>query len=437
MPEDPEAYEQAVARLLARRPMMAAPTLDRMTTLAELLGRPDQSYPSVHVTGTNGKGSVARMVSSLFGALGLTAGCYTSPHLQDVRERIRVADEPISRADLMERLEELQPYLDEVDARHRDPLHFFEVLTALAFAHFADAPVDVGVFEVGMGGRWDPTNLVRGEVAVLTPIAVDHPELGREVAEVAEEKAGVVKEGAVVVTGPQAREAMAAIEAACRQRGAELVVAGDEVVAGHRLAVGGQHLDLEGRTDTFHDVFVPLHGRHQAANAALALTAVEAFLGFAGGIDPEVVREGFAAVRVPGRLEVVRRTDASTVVLDGAHNPAGAEALAAAIVEEFAFRHRVLVVGVIDAKDAAAVLAPLVRIAEHVVVTAPPSPRAVPPQRLAALIDREDVSVETAADVPEALELASGLASEEDGVVVAGSLHLVGAARQALGLGVG
>lgn len=437
MPVDPYAYEAEVARLMARRPRMDLPTLDRATTLAELMGRPDQAFPSIHVAGTNGKGSVARMIATVLGALGLTAGLYSSPHLQDVRERVRVATEPLGQDELLARLAELGPFLDEVDARYAEPLHFFEVLTALAFAHFADAPVDVAVVETGMGGRWDPTNLVRGEVAVITPISRDHPELGDDLAAVASEVAGIVKEGATVVSAVQEPAATAVVEAACRDQGAQLVVVGDDAVVGRREAVGGQQLDLRGRTGMFDDVFLPLLGRHQAANAALALTAVEAFLGFAGGLDAEPIREGFAAVRMPGRLEVVRRPDAATVVLDGAHNPAGARALADALAAEFGFRNRILVLGTLAHKDVDGIVEPLVRVCDHVVVVAPPSPRAMDAADLATRVEEAGATVETAPGVVEALELATGVAADEDGVVVAGSLALVGAARRALGLRIG
>ncbi|MEX0658759.1 MAG: folylpolyglutamate synthase/dihydrofolate synthase family protein [Egibacteraceae bacterium] len=430
-------YEAAVARLFARQPTRMVPDLDRMATLVELLGRPDQAVPAIQITGTNGKTSIAAMVTSLLGALGLSAGTFTSPHLQDLRERIRVAGEPISRVDVAEALDYLEPFLAEVDTRHPDRTTFFEVLTALAMATFADRPVDVGVYEVGMGGRWDATNLVRGEVAVLARVSVDHPELGSDAPAVAQEKVGIIKDGAVVVSGPQEPEVADIVAGAAERAGGRLVVAGRDFGVGSReLAVGGQQLDLRGVTGAVTGVYLPLHGVHQADNAACALAAVEGFLGFAGGLDPEVVREGFAAVRSPGRLEVVRRTDASTVVLDGAHNPAGARALATALHEEFAFRHRVVVLGVLGDKDVEGIVDALLPVADHLVLTAPPSSRAAPADRLTKAVGRRTATVEVADDVATALELASGLAGEEDAVVVTGSLYTVGAARAALGLGV-
>lgn len=432
-----EAYEAAVAALFARQPNRMVPDLHRITTLVELLGRPDQVYPSIQLTGTNGKTTTAHMVACLLGALGLTAGTYTSPHLQDVRERIRIATEPISREEFAEQLTYLEPFLAEVDVRHADRVTFFEVLTALAFTAFADRAVDVGVFEVGMGGRWDATNLVRGDVAVLTSIGVDHPELGADAPAVAREKTGIVKEGAVVVSGAQEPEVAAVVADAAERAHGRLVVAGQDFgISARELAVGGQLLTLRGVTGDVDDVYLPLHGAHQAMNAACALAAVEGFLGFSGGVDADVVRQGFAAVRSPGRLEVVRRTHASTVVLDGAHNPTGARALAAALLDEFAFRHRVLVLGVLGDKDVEGILGELLPVADHLVVTEPPSGRAAPAEDLGKLARRTLTTVEVAADVPTALELASGLAGEEDAVVVTGSLYTVGSARAALGLAV-
>lgn len=456
MPSDtPAAYDDVVRRLFARQPQRMVPDLDRITTLVELLGRPDQAFPAVQITGTNGKTTTAHMISALFGALGLNAGTYTSPHLQDVRERIRVAGEPISRDAVVAGLEYLQPFLAEVDERHPDAVTFFEVLTALSYVHFADAPVDVGVYEVGLGGLWDATNLVRGEVAVINGVDLDHPELGSHVGQVAVEKAGIIKDGANVVSAAQDPDAAEVIARSAAEHGGRLVVAGRDFGVEERvLAVGGQYLHLRGVTDDFEEVYLPLHGAHQAANAALALAAVEAFLGFSGGIDPDVVRTGFAAVRSPGRLEVVRRGGAgdapggrrgaqdphserglAPVVLDGAHNPAGARALATALQEEFVHRHRVVVLGVLGDKDVEAMVEALLPVADHLVVTEPPSGRAAPSDRLDKAVRLAGgPSVEVAPDVATALELASGLATSEDAVVVTGSLYTVGAAREALGL---
>jgi dihydrofolate synthase / folylpolyglutamate synthase len=432
---DPDAYDALVKALFARQPERMVPDLARITTLVELLGRPDQAYPAIQVTGTNGKTTTAHMITCLLAALGVNPGTYTSPHLHDVRERIMVGGEPIGREAVVETLTYLQPFLEEVDARHPERVSFFEVLTALAYTHFADAPVDVGVFEVGMGGRWDATNLVRGEVAVVGEVAVDHPELGGTVERVAGEKLGIVKQDAVAVSAAQPASVRTMVADVAAQRARRLIVAGvDFGVADRQLAVGGQRVTLRGVTGTFPDVYLPLHGPHQADNAALALAAVEAFLGFAGGLDTEIVREAFAAVRSPGRLEVVRRPDASPVVLDGAHNPEGARCLARALHEEFAYRHRVFVVGVLGDKDVEGIVSALLPVADHIVATQPRSGRAAPAERVAKAVRTAGGSVEVAPDVATALDLATGLAGEEDGVIVAGSLYTVAEARSSLGL---
>ncbi|MGH8896237.1 MAG: bifunctional folylpolyglutamate synthase/dihydrofolate synthase [Egibacteraceae bacterium] len=428
-------YESVVAELFARHPNRMVPDLDRITTLAELLGRPDQAFPSIQITGTNGKTSTAFMVSCLLGALGLTAGGYTSPHLQDVRERIRVAGRPLSHAELREGLDYLRPFLAEIDARHPDRVTFFETLTALAFVRFADTPVDVGVFEVGMGGRWDATNLVNGQVAVLTRIGIDHPELGATPVQVAGEKVGIVKDGAAVVSAVQEPAVEAVIRDAAERHGGRLVLAGrDFQVVDRAPAVGGQLLTLRGVTGVVDELFLPLYGAHQADNAACALAAVEGLLGFAGGLDPRAIRAAFAAVRSPGRCEVVRRDQGPPVVLDGAHNPAGARALAATLSSEFAFRNRITVLGVLGDKDIDAIAAEVVRFADHVVATQPPSSRAAPLNQIKKAVRRAGGSVEAVEEVGQAIELASGLATDEDAVVVTGSLYTVGAARDALGL---
>ena len=432
---DDAAYDAAIRDLFARQPNRMVPDLDRITALCDLLGHPEQAYPVIHCTGTNGKTTTTAMISALLGALGLSAGSYTSPHLQDVRERIRVAGEPVDRQTVTDGLAYLQPFLDQVDSDHPEPLTFFEVLTALGLVHFADAPVDVAVVEVGMGGTWDATNVVNGQVAVLTDISLDHPELGSSLASVAGEKSGIIKPGATVVSAAQPDEAMDVVSAAAASAGARLVVAGKDFgLIDRRTAVGGQHLQLQGVTADVSDVYLPLHGLHQAANAAYALVAVEALLGFAGGIDPDVIREGFAAVRSPGRLEVVRFPEAAPVILDGAHNPSGALSLAVALANEFAFRHRVVVLGVRGDKDIDAMVAALAPVADHVVATQPPSDRAAGVDQLEKVVRAAGLSVESAPTVAEALDRARGVAAENDVVVVTGSLYTVGAARDALGL---
>lgn len=356
--------------------------LERVTTLCELLGRPDQAYPAIRITGATGKTSTALMVSCLLGALDLTAGALTAPHLQRVRERVRVAAEPVATEAFEERHAELAPYLAEVDARYTDRLSLPEAVAGIAYAHFADAPVDVGVVEVS--DDRDPGMLARHEVTV-------DPAAG-------------------AVTGADERRVADGADFAVERRD---------------LAFGGQQLSLRGVTGQVDDVYLPLHGARQADNAVCALAAVEAFLGFTGGLDPELIRTGFAAVRAPGRLEVVRRDDAAPVVLDAARDAVSGRALAAALRSEFRFRHRVVVLGA--GGDAAALARELLPVADHVVVAG------VTPE-VVGILDGAG-SVERAEDVPEAIERASGVAAREDGVVVTGSTAAVGAARTALALG--
>jgi dihydrofolate synthase / folylpolyglutamate synthase len=430
------SFDRAVDALHARGAGRMVPGLDRITDLSSLLGDPQVAYPSVHVTGTNGKGSVVRMVGALCAAAGLSAGTYTSPHLQSVRERLSLAGRHISEArfaQVHDEVDTLARLMDEQAGPDGDPVTFFELLTAMACWWFADAPVDVGVFEVGMGGRWDATNLVRGEVAVLTEIDVDHAELGNDPATVAGEKVGIVKPGADVIVARQRPEVLAVVDAAVREAGARAwYLDVDLEVLDRRIAVGGQQLTLRVGDREIDEVVLPLFGAHQADNAALALGAFAALTGEAfHAMDDEVVRHGLGAVTVPGRLEVVHRDP--TVVLDGAHNPHGARAAAIAVGEAFEFRDLVLVAACMADKDIGGILGALRELAAHVIVTRAPSPRAATLEQMhAAAIEvwgDTEVPVEVADDLATALELAERLAGEGDGVLVAGSLHTVGAAR--------
>lgn len=432
-------FDEAYAALTAKGPGRMVPDLSRITELASLLGDPQLAYPSIHVTGTNGKSSVTRMTATLLSALGLTAGTYTSPHLQTVRERFTVAGRFIGErrfAEIYDEVARLADFVDrDLESRGApDRVTYFEMLTAMAYWWFADLPVDVGIFEVGMGGRWDATNLVRGDVAVLTPIDLDHAKyLGDTPEAIAREKVGIIKDGATVVTGRQSDTVAAIIRAAADEHGANLKTWGkDHDVVSRRVAVGGQYIALRVGDRTLDEVMLPLHGSHQADNAALALAAVAAFLpdGF-DRIEDSLLRQAFLAVASPGRLEIVNREP--TVVLDGAHNPHGARSSAAALQEAFDFRHIVLVLAVLDDKDLAGIVSAYADLANHVVVTEAPSPRTAPLARIAGVAaevwDGTGVAVETAKDVAEALELATGIAGEGDGIVVAGSLYTVGAAR--------
>ncbi len=447
--DDPTAASQPtddlsrVEKALAGRfPHTMRPDLSRMTQLVDLLGHPEQAFPSIHLTGTNGKTSTARMIDSLLRAFGLRPGRYTSPHLESLAERIAIDGRPASGEVLNAAYDDVLPYVELVDASSPEPVTYFELMTAMAFSAFADAPVDIGVIEVGMGGTWDATNVVDGRVQVVTPVALDHPELGSTLAEVAGEKAGILRADGVVVLGQQPVEAAEVILRRASELGATVAREGIEFgVTERAIAVGGQMLTIQGLGGVYDEVFLPLAGQHQAHNAACALAAVEAFFGAGEGrqLDVEVVRRGFAEAESPGRLEIVRTSP--TVLVDGAHNPAGAQALAGALQESYAFEKLVGVVGVLSDKDAAAMLAALEPVLDTVVLTEVASPRAMPADDLATLaLDVFDEDrVEVVPRLDDAIEAAVTIAEEDTeqlsgvGVLVTGSLLVVGEARRLLG----
>ncbi len=429
------SFDAAIAAIFQRQPGRMVPDLDRITDLAELLGNPQTTFDTITVTGTNGKTSIAAMLASLCTAAGLIPGSYSSPHLQSVTERIRVAGVPIAEEDLARHIAYLQPFLDVVDPRHDDTVTFFEVLTALAILHFVDVPVNVAVLEVGMGGTWDATNVVDAAVAVIGRISLDHPELGPTVADKAAEKAGIIKPGSFAVCAAQEPSALSVIRDRADAMDAVLKIEGvDFELLGRAAAVGGQQVDLQGVGSTHNEVFLPLYGRHQAVNAALALAAFEAYHRFEVELDPELVREGFAGAQVPGRLEAIPREGQSLIVLDGAHNPAGIASLAAALTQDFAFERRVAVLGILEDKDVEEMVQALAPAVDHVVAVAPDNVRAGDPSRITAVCDQLGLSCEEADDVDHALDLADGVTRPSDGVVVTGSLFLVGEARELLGL---
>ncbi|MBP2334183.1 dihydrofolate synthase/folylpolyglutamate synthase [Saccharothrix coeruleofusca] len=440
-----EQLRQVEAELDTRWPeTKIEPSLERIRLLVDLLGDPHESYPVVHIAGTNGKTSTSRMVDALFTRVGLRTGRYTSPHLQLATERISVDGAPISPERYVEVYRDIEPYVSMVDSRGDVPMSKFEVLTGMAFAAFADAPVDVAVVEVGLGGSWDATNVVDGRIAVVTPVGIDHVEyLGGDLAGIAAEKAGIVKPGSIALLGPQQPAAEQVLLQRCAEVEATVARQGVEFgVLNRDVAVGGQVLRLQGLGGVYDEIFLPLHGAHQADNAALALAAVEAFFG-AGAqrqLDVEAVREAFASVTSPGRLERVR--SAPTVLVDAAHNPHGAAALAKALDEEFGFRKLVAVVGVMGDKDAAGILSALEPVVNEVVLTANSSPRAMDPDLLAGEaipIFGEDRMV-VQPHLVDAVEEAIRLAEETDdgvvsgaGVVVTGSVVTAGEARALFG----
>lgn len=423
------------------------PSVVRIRALMDVLGEPQHTFPSFHVTGTNGKTSTARMIEALLTAMELRTGRYASPHLQSITERISLDGAPVTAERFVEVYEEVRPYVELVDARERHRLSFFEVLTGMAYAAFADAPVDAAVVEVGMGGTWDATNVVDGRVAVVTPIDLDHTgRLGTTVEQIATEKAGIVKPGATVVLAQQPVEAAAVVLRRAAEVGATVAREGLEFgVLAREVAVGGQLLTLRGLGGAYPDVFLPLHGEHMAHNAVVALAAVEAFFGVGADrpestLDPDVVRRAFAGVTSPGRLEVVRTSP--TVILDAAHNPAGARATAAAVTEAFGFSRLIGVIGTSADKDVRGLLEAFEPLMAEVVVTRNSTHRAMDADALAALavevFGEERVQVEPRLD--DALDAAAALAEEEHeyaaaGILVTGSVITAGEARLLLGGG--
>ena len=418
--------------------------LSRIEGLLDLLGSPQRAYPAIHITGTNGKTSTARMIDSLLRAHGLRTGRYTSPHLSTVRERISIDGEPVSEETFVEIYEEVSPVATFLDERSAgETLTYFDVTTAMALAAFADAPVDVAVVEVGLGGADDSTNVLQAATCVITPIGLDHTEwLGDTVVDIAAAKAGIIHSGATVVCATQPEAAVRPLLERCVEVGATLAREGLEFgIRTRDIAVGGQLLSLQGLGGVYDEVFLPLHGAHQAQNAAMALAAVEVFLGAGAGtrqLDPEVVRAGFASATSPGRLERVRT--APTILLDAAHNPDGMTATVEALREEFTFSRLVAVLGVLGDKDVSGILELLEPIVDAIVCTRSSSPRAMPPEWLGQLaveiFGHERVNV--VPDLPDAIEVAVALAEsdvdtfEGVGVLITGSVVTVADARSLL-----
>lgn len=422
------------------------PTLDRIRELTDLLADPQRGYPVVHVAGTNGKSSTARMTDALLSRIGLRVGRYTSPHLQLVTERISIDGEPISPAGYVEAYRDVAPYVSLVDARHEVRMSKFEVLTGMALAAFAEAPVEAAVLEVGLGGTWDATNVADATVAVLCPVALDHTDyLGSDLAGIASEKAGIIKPGSVTILGNQEPAAQRVIMERIADVDATVAREGHEFgILDRTVAVGGQLLRLQGLGGVYDEVFLPLHGEHQAHNAALALAAAEAFFG-AGvqhQLNIDAVREAFAGVVSPGRLERVR--SAPSVLVDAAHNPHGARALADALSSEFSFRRLVAVVSVLRDKDVRGILDALEPVVEELVLTRNSSPRAMDPDELAAVamevFGSGRIAVEHRLDdaVEAAIQLAEETVGGSDvvagaGVIITGSVVTAGDARALFG----
>ena len=429
-------YEELLARVGEAQPRLR---LEPTRRAAELLGEPQRSAPVVHITGTNGKTSTSRMIESLLRATGLRPGLLTSPHLIRVNERIMIDGDPITNEALVRNWDDIQPYLlmvdTELEGEGESPLTFFEALTLLAFASFADAPVDVIILEVGMGGEWDSTNVADGQVAVFTPIALDHTaRLGNTVQEIARTKAGIIKPAASVVTAMQPIEVIDELRAAAAQFEANVAIEMvDFAVESTTVAVGGQLVDIRGRSGRYDGVYLPLYGDHQAQNAAVAVAAVESFLGDGTiALDQDVVVEGLGSATSPGRLQLIGIEP--TVLVDAAHNPHGASALRDALTEYFDFDEWTFVIGVLADKDAHGIVAELAPIAERFHVTRSTSERAISPDALAQIVlteSHEDATYQFET-LEDALERAREWAMEEPrrAVVVTGSITLVGDAIQ-------
>ena len=431
-PAADRVYRELLARVGESNPQ---PRLGPTRRVLELLGDPQRSYPIIHVTGTNGKTSTSRIAESILRAYGLRTGLMTSPHLVRVNERIVIDGEPIANEALVANWDDIAPYLTMIDAELADAgepeLTFFEALTALAFASFADAPVDVAVIEVGMGGEWDSTNVGDGQVAVFTPISLDHTaRLGNTVVEIAKTKSGIIKPLASVVTAHQQPDALAELKRAAELTESTVAAQGAEFeLLTNTVAVGGQVISVRGLAGTYNDLFLPLFGDYQAQNAAVAIAAVESFLG--GGsqmLVGDVLAEGIATATSPGRLQVVGTEP--TVLVDAAHNPDGAEALANAMGTYFTFDEICVVIGVLDEKDGHGIVAALAPIAQRFHVTRSTSPRAVDPEILGDVVVgiAGDDAVLRFDDAAEALASARDWANEsaKRAVLVAGSITLVG-----------
>ncbi|MEO3814580.1 folylpolyglutamate synthase/dihydrofolate synthase family protein [Sphaerisporangium sp. B11E5] len=414
------------------------PTLDRINKLMDLLGQPQRAYPVVHITGTNGKSSTARMVDTLLRERNLRVGRFTSPHLSSMRERITVDGEPLDEERFVQVYEDVLPYLELVDQQH-GRLSFFETLTAMAYAAFADAPVDVAVVEVGMGGTWDSTNVADGTVAVVTPISLDHMAyLGPDIEAIAREKAGIIKPGATAVLAQQPLGVAEILLRRAAEIGATVAREGLEFgVVQRELAMGGQMVRLQGLKGVYDEVFLPLYGQHQAGNAACALAAVETLTAGDDPLDGDLVRNAFAQVSSPGRLEVVRR--GPTVLVDAAHNPGAVESIVEALEESFGFERLIGVVAVMADKDVAGVLELLEPVMAEIVVTRNSSPRSMEVDELRSLA--EDIfgaeRVHVAARLDDAIDTAIGLAEDAgefsgSGVLITGSVVTAGDARTLL-----
>ena len=434
--DDQARIEAIEAALLKRWPeTRIEPTLERIAALVDILGSPQLTYPTIHIGGTNGKTSTSRMIDSLLFEMGLRTGRFTSPHLESFLERIAINGEPISAAELIYSYNDIAAYLDLMDQKFSHPISFFEAITALAFVAFAEHPIDIGVIEVGMGGQWDATNVVDPDVCVIMPIGLDHTEyLGETLTEIAQTKAGIIKEGGFVILAQQEPESAVELLKQAAAVGADVAREGLEYsVLSRSVAVGGQLVTIQGIKEIYTDIYLPLHGKHQASNAAAALVAVEAFFGDQD-LDMEAVRAGFAQVQSPGRCEVVHRNP--TIILDAAHNPHGAAAIAQTLQSEFTFDEVIGIFAPMADKDVPGILLELEQIMDYIIVTGNSSPRAMQISELEKMAqeffgaDRVFAADSLSSGIEKAMTDANRPLSEVSiGILITGSVVSVGEAR--------
>ena len=438
-PDDQARIDAIEKALLARWPEnRIAPTLERISALVDILGSPQLTYPTIHVGGTNGKTTTARMIDSLLFEMGLRTGRFTSPHLESFLERISINGQSIDAKELIFSFNDISAYLDLMDTKFETPISFFEAITALAFVAFAEHPIDVGVIEVGMGGKWDATNVVDADVSVITPIGLDHMEyLGNTITEIAATKAGIIKEQGFVVLAQQSPEAAVELLRRAAEVGADVAREGLEYSIDSRaIAVGGQLISITGLRGHYDEIFLPLHGKHQASNAAAALIAVEAFFG-EQDLDIDAVRAGFANVTSPGRCEIIHRDP--TIILDAAHNPHGAAAIAETLQTEFTFDDVTGIVALMADKDALGILQALEPVMNQIIVTPNSSARSMSVADLTKLANQVFGAdrVFAADSLTQAIEKAikdsvRPLSEESLAIIITGSVVTVGEARTAV-----
>ena len=438
-PDDQARIDAIEKALLARWPEnRIAPTLERISALVDMLGSPQLTYPTIHIGGTNGKTTTSRMVDSLLFEMGLRTGRFTSPHLESYLERICINGQPIDAKEMIFSFNDVSPYLDLMDSKFDNPISFFEAITALAFAAFAEHPIDVGVIEVGMGGQWDATNVVDADVSVIMPIGLDHMEyLGNTIGEIAKTKAGIIKEQGFVVLAQQEPEAAVELLRRAAEVGADVAREGLEYSIDSRaIAVGGQLISITGLRGHYDEIFLPLHGKHQASNAAAALIAVEAFFG-EQDLDIDAVRAGFANVSSPGRCEIIHRDP--TIILDAAHNPHGARAIAETIQSEFTFDDVTGIIALMADKDALGILQALEPIMNQIIVTTNSAERSMSVKDLEVLATQVFGAdrVFSQPTLTEAIEKAikdsvRPLSEESLAILITGSVVTVGEARTAV-----